>query len=72
VLVDADGVETKDESGSQYISFRIGPVFGLKDAKLGELSDALGSRPRAPCDLILGEPVSCHVTYEVGSALKAS
>jgi len=47
-------------------------VFGLKDAKLGELSDALGSRPRAPCDLILGEPVSCHVTYEVGSALKAS
>ena len=72
VRVDPDRVETKDEAGPQHVSSGIGSVVGLEDAQLGELSDALGSRTRALCDLILGEPVDCHVTYEVGSALKAS
>jgi hypothetical protein len=72
VRVDPDRVETKDETGPQHVPWGVGSVFGLEDVQLGELSDALRGRTRALRDLILGEPVDRHVTYDVGSALKAS
>jgi hypothetical protein len=59
--IDPHRIETENDAGSQYVSPRIGPALGLKDAQLGEQSDALWRRLHTLRDLILGEPVTGHV-----------
>ena len=61
VCVDAHRIKTADESCSQHVPPRIGPViFGLEDAQLAEQRDVFRSRPRTLRDLFRGEPIQGH------------
>jgi hypothetical protein len=61
VCIDAHRIESEDETGSQHIPTRIGPVKGSRMPNLVSSAVCSGSCPRTLRNVIRGEPIHGHL-----------